>query len=148
MSLKGNANELGTYECRWNNSRGEVRHRNFDVSVKFVDEKNDINIIISVTTTVIGLLLIGMGIGIKFYIDKVRNKLIQNADQLIIKIPIKLFLKKKNELEKLLNGDPDRIDPNVPMEYQTEYLPYDKKWEFPKKRLRLGLLFFDFQLIN
>jgi hypothetical protein len=89
-----------------------------------------------------------MGIGIKFYIDKVRNKLIQNADQLIIKIPIKLFLKKKNELEKLLNGDPDRIDPNVPMEYQTEYLPYDKKWEFPKKRLRLGLLFFDFQLIN
>ena len=148
MSLKGNANELGTYECRWNNNRGETRHRNFDVSVKFVDEKNDINIIISVTTTVIGLLLIGMGIGIKFYIDKVRNKLIQNADQLIIKIPIKLFLKKKNELEKLLNGDPDRIDPNVPMEYQTEYLPYDKKWEFPKKRLRLGLLFFDFQLIN
>jgi hypothetical protein len=32
--LKGKANELGTYECRWNNSRGEVRHRNFDVSVK------------------------------------------------------------------------------------------------------------------
>ena len=52
------------------------------------------------------------------------------------------FLKKKNELEKLLNGDPDRIDPDVPMEYQTEFLPYDKKWEFPRKRLRLGLLFF------
>jgi serine/threonine protein kinase len=46
----------------------------------------------------------------------------------------------------LLNGDPDRIDPDVPMEYQTEYLPYDKKWEFPKKRLRLGLLFFDISL--
>jgi hypothetical protein len=26
------------------------------------------------------------------------------------------------------------------MEYQTEFLPYDKKWEFPRKRLRLGLL--------
>jgi hypothetical protein len=50
-------------------------------------------------------------------------------------------LKKKNELEKLLNGDPDRIDPNTPMECQTEFLPYDKTWEFPKKRLRLGLLF-------
>ncbi|EFX67214.1 hypothetical protein DAPPUDRAFT_130278 [Daphnia pulex] len=24
------------------------------------------------------------------------------------------------------------------MEYQTEFLPYDKKWEFPRKRLRLG----------
>jgi hypothetical protein len=27
------------------------------------------------------------------------------------------------------------------MEYQTEFLPYNKKWEFPRKQLRLGLLF-------
>ena len=72
---------MGTYECRWKNSRGKARHRNFDVSVKFFDEKNDNNIII-ISATVIGLLLIGMGIGIKFYLDKVRNKLILNADQL------------------------------------------------------------------
>ena len=69
---------MGTYECRWKNSRGEARHRNFDVSLKFFDEKTDFII----ATTVIGLLLIGMGIGIKFYLDKVKNKLIQNADQL------------------------------------------------------------------
>jgi hypothetical protein len=73
---------VGTYECRWKNSRGETRFRNFDVSVKFFDEKNDVNIIISVTAIVIGLLLIAMGIGIKFYLDKVRNLLIKNADQL------------------------------------------------------------------
>jgi hypothetical protein len=56
-----------------------------------------------------------------------------------------LLLEKKkveNELEQLLNGDPGRIDPDVPMEYQTIFLPYDKEWEFPRKRLRLGLLFF------
>ena len=56
-----------------------------------------------------------------------------------------LLLEKKkveNELEQLLNGDPNRIDPDVPMEYQTQFLPYDKEWEFPRKRLRLGLLFF------
>jgi hypothetical protein len=83
LSLKGKTNEVGTYECRWKNSRGETRHRQFDVSVKFFDEKNDINIIIiSVTAIVIGLLLIAMGIGIKFYLDKVGNLLIQNADQL------------------------------------------------------------------
>jgi hypothetical protein len=76
LSLKGNANELGTYECRWNNSRGEARHRNFDVSLKFFDEKTDFII----ATTVIGLLLIGMGIGIKFYLDKVGNKLILNVN--------------------------------------------------------------------
>jgi hypothetical protein len=47
----------------------------------------------------------------------------------------------KKQLAKRLNGDPSRIDPDVPVEYQTEFLPYDKKWEFPRKRLRLGLLF-------
>jgi hypothetical protein len=102
-------------------------------------------IIISLSATVIGLLLIAMGIGIKFYLDKVRNKLIQNEDQFRLTFKLNYFLKKKNELEKLLNGDPDRIDPDVPMEYQTIFLPYDKKWEFPRKRLRLGLFFF---LIN
>ena len=66
----------------------------------------------------------------------------QNADQCATIIKSNYF-KQKNELEKLLDGDPDRIDPNMPMEYQTEFLPYDKKWEFPKKRLRLGLLFFN-----
>ena len=81
LPLKGKPNELGTYECRWNNSRGEARHRQFDVSVKFFDEKIDNNIII-ISAIVIGLLLIGMGIGIKFYLDKVGNKLILNADQL------------------------------------------------------------------
>ena len=48
----------------------------------------------------------------------------------------------------MLNGDPDRIDPDVPMEYQTIFLPYDKKWEFPRKRLRLGLLFFNISLMT
>ena len=61
------------------------------------------------------------------------------ADSLIFKLN---FLKKKRELEKLLNGDPDRIDPDVPMECQTQFFPYDEKWKFPRKRLRLGLLFF------
>ena len=46
----------------------------------------------------------------------------------------------------MLNGDPDRIDPDKPMESQTEFLPYDKEWEFPRKRLRLGLLFSDISI--
>ena len=137
---------MGTYECRWNNSRGEARQRNFTVSVTFAEEISDNYIIFAcVTATVLGLLAVGIGISIKFYLDKVRNKLIQNEDQFRLTFKLNYFLKKKNELEKLLNGDPDRIDPDVPMEYQTIFLPYDKKWEFPRKRLRLGLFFF---LIN
>ncbi len=42
-------------------------------------------------------------------------------------------------------GDPDRIDPDVPIEYQTEFLPYDKKWEFSgnfqRRDSRLGSFF-------
>ncbi len=49
--------------------------------------------------------------------------------------------KKLGKWETILNGDPSKIDPDVPMEYQTEFLPYDKKWEFPRQRLRLGMLF-------
>ena len=76
MSLKGNANELGSYECRWNNSRGEARQRNFTVSVTFAEEISDNYIIFaSVTATVLGLLAVGIGISIKFYLDKVRNKM-------------------------------------------------------------------------
>ncbi|EFX73293.1 hypothetical protein DAPPUDRAFT_325477 [Daphnia pulex] len=30
-----------------------------------------------------------------------------------------------------------RIDPNLPIDYQTEFLPYDKRCEFPRNRLKL-----------
>jgi hypothetical protein len=39
----------------------------------------------------------------------------------------------EKSLESRLNGDPGKIDPDVPMEYQTEFLPYDKKWEFSRQ---------------
>ena len=80
LTLIGKTNELGSYECRWNNGRREARHRQFTVGLTFVDEKNDFII----SAIVIGLLLVGMGIGIKFYLDKVRNSiaLISNADQI------------------------------------------------------------------
>ena len=74
---------------------GETRQRNFEVSDIFVDDKNDnYVIIISVTATVIGFLLVGMGISIKFYLNKVKNQLkMQNANQFAnIKIE---FLKRK-----------------------------------------------------
>jgi hypothetical protein len=42
----------------------------------------------------------------------------------------------------MLMGNPDEIiDDQTPMEYQIEYLPYDRRWEFPRNRLKLGLKF-------
>ena len=74
LMLKGKANELGTYECRWNNSKGEARHKQFTVSLSFVEDKSDIIIL---SATVIGFLLIGMGIAIKVYLDKVKNQFLK-----------------------------------------------------------------------
>jgi hypothetical protein len=78
LTLQGNGNERlerGTYVCRWNNSRGEARQRNFIVQSSL--ERG--NTLIVVAAFLIGLFAIGMGIGIKFYFDKVRNQLTENT---------------------------------------------------------------------
>ena len=40
--------------------------------------------------------------------------------------------------DRLLRGNISKINPYLPMEDQTELIPYDKRWEFPEHRLRLG----------
>jgi hypothetical protein len=41
-------------------------------------------------------------------------------------------------VKKLLEGNPKEINNKLPMDEQTELLPYDKRWEFPRNRLTLG----------
>ncbi|XP_046462941.1 vascular endothelial growth factor receptor 1-like isoform X2 [Daphnia pulex] len=95
----------------------EAKTSIFDPVTFLEEEKHEINVP-TLTATLIGLCAFCVGIfGIKIHLDK---------------------RKAKRQLEKMLNGDPSRIDPEVPLEYQTEFLPYDRKWEFPRKRLRLG----------
>ena len=42
-------------------------------------------------------------------------------------------------LEQLLKGNPKEIDPEKPMEEQTQHLPYDQRWEFPANQLKLSM---------
>ncbi|KAI9565388.1 hypothetical protein GHT06_009180 [Daphnia sinensis] len=111
LPLQGTGGEKGTYSCHWNNSRGEKRYRNFS----FAGETESIGIAIAVSVSLAILTIIG--VSIKQYIDK------KNLEK---------------EIQERLNGNPDGIDRNLPIEYQTEYLPYDKECEFPKNRLRFG----------
>jgi len=57
-------------------------------------------------------------------------------------LKIFVFLLEKSKsfrgLKALLEGNPNAINPELPMSEQTELLPYDKTIEFPKTRLRLG----------
>ena len=34
----------------------------------------------------------------------------------------------------------ENINPELPVDDQAELLPYDKKWEFPRDKLKLGEL--------
>jgi hypothetical protein len=43
-------------------------------------------------------------------------------------------------MKKLLKGNSKEINPELLIEEQIELLPYDKRWEFPRNRLKLGLL--------
>jgi FMS-like tyrosine kinase 1 len=35
-------------------------------------------------------------------------------------------------------GQPELFNPDMPLDEQVELLPYDKRWEFPRERLKLG----------
>ena len=38
----------------------------------------------------------------------------------------------------LLKGNVKALNPELPIDEQMNLLPYEKMWEFPRKRLRLG----------
>ncbi|WAQ97904.1 VGFR1-like protein [Mya arenaria] len=44
------------------------------------------------------------------------------------------------ELEQYLIQPKGDYNPDIPLDEQTSCIPYDAKWEFPKERLRLGMI--------
>ncbi|KAK4010925.1 hypothetical protein OUZ56_020047 [Daphnia magna] len=115
LLLKGIVDERGEYVCRWNNSLGELRHRNFTVIFAGTE--------ISATTIPISVnlaaLIFIIGIAIKLYLDKKKPSF--------------------PGAKKLLEGNVKHVSQQLSMEEQIELLPYDKRWEFPKNRLALGI---------
>lgn len=71
MPLKGAREEIGTYTCQWENSVGEVKHRNFTVVFNDTATENMGKTIIPLSVILPVLFLIGVGIGIKLCLDRV-----------------------------------------------------------------------------
>ncbi len=69
LSIKGERTEGGDYECRWNNSRGEAKHRKFIVRIAFVKNNNLVTFIIVFAAVL--LFVIGAGMSIEFFLEKV-----------------------------------------------------------------------------
>lgn len=63
----------------------------------------------------------------------------------VIYIIVRMRIDKKRELEikkagldKFIQGAVDSLNPDLGVDDQAELLPYDKKWEFPREKLKLG----------
>ncbi len=44
----------------------------------------------------------------------------------------------KAELELFVAGDPSAINPDLGVDDQAELLPYNREFEFPRERLKMG----------
>ena len=42
------------------------------------------------------------------------------------------------KLETFARGHPESLNPDLPIDEQTDLLPYDQRWEFPRAHLKLG----------
>lgn len=74
LVLHGNPGDSGIYTCRWNNSFGEAT-KNFSVHYDEGPKGVDTNVIIAIGVTVSVIVIAGIAIGIKLYLDKVRKQI-------------------------------------------------------------------------
>ncbi|XP_046638612.1 vascular endothelial growth factor receptor kdr-like [Daphnia pulicaria] len=115
LKLYGRPGENGTYACRLNNSR----HETFKYfTVQFAEESQLSTVIIIVSAIVV---IAAIGLSIKLYRDKI------------------FLLNLYSGAEALLRGNPNAINEELSLDYQIEILPYDRRWEFPRNRLKLGV---------
>lgn len=106
------------------------------------DRKQEIITVIATSVAIILLMLFVVGIGMKLYFDKVSG-IISNCKKFFKRFNYTGNWKKnaKEEIARRLGGNPNGINPDLPIEYQIEFLPYDKRWEFPRNRLTLGFVY-------
>ncbi|KAI9557942.1 hypothetical protein GHT06_014694 [Daphnia sinensis] len=101
----------------------EGKREEFGTYTFFVVSIDDVGrntIVIAVSVAIVILSVIGGVIGIKLYALRKKNRF---ADA----------------FNRLLNGNVSQLNAQSPIEEQVEFLPYDKRWEFPRSRLKLGI---------
>uniref|UniRef100_A0A0P5KX94 receptor protein-tyrosine kinase n=1 Tax=Daphnia magna TaxID=35525 RepID=A0A0P5KX94_9CRUS len=116
LTLQGTTGDNGSYACRLSNNITQS-YKYFDV--KFTDESQMSIALVSTVSVVVVILIVMLGTGIKLYQDKKQN-FFPGA-------------------QALLRGNQREIDQQLGLDEQVEILPYDKRWEFPRHRLKLGV---------
>ncbi|KZS14552.1 Uncharacterized protein APZ42_019921 [Daphnia magna] len=132
-----NQNTYTTFQCKANKDKDAVtkiisfqvkaKTNNQPVSNFVLFEKTiETTTLVTLSLTLAACLVLGLGIGVKLYLEK-RQQVFPGV-------------------KKLLAGNVKEINRQLPIEEQTELLPYDKQWEFPRYRLKLGLISFNIYL--
>ncbi|XP_046457985.1 vascular endothelial growth factor receptor 1-like [Daphnia pulex] len=119
LTLQGSEEEVGSYACQLSNYLGES-YKNFTVVFTEAPDAMDNTVVIAAATVTMAIVLAITVIGAKVYLDKKRMNLFPGA-------------------LALLNGNPREINDQLNLDEQVEILPYDKRWEFPRSRLKLGV---------
>ncbi|PSN38416.1 hypothetical protein C0J52_16327, partial [Blattella germanica] len=116
------AEHEGKYSCKARSSSGEAMK---EAMLIVPDKPGPISLPLLITILILGPLLVALLI---FLILKIRKER---------KLQRELNLAGLANFEK---GALENINPELPVDEQAELLPYDKKWEFPEERLKLGKL--------
>nr|CAH0101076.1 unnamed protein product [Daphnia galeata] len=125
-------NTYTTFQCKVNRDKDTVT-KTISFKIKGKTNNNPIStfvlvdglqtemvLIITFSVSVLILFSIGIGISLKLHYNNKRIKVFPGV-------------------KKLLDGNPKEMNNKLPIEEQAELLPYDKRWEFPRNRLTLGI---------
>ena len=108
-------------------------------SHQFDEKGTEITSFIASLMTLAILLLFGIGIvSVKFHYNKVRHLIFLN-NQTRYYVNYQKAALELPGVKHLLKGSVRNINPELTIDQQIEMLPYDKRWEFPRNRLKLGL---------
>lgn len=111
----------GVYTCTAINPRNQDDKKSVTATLKFKEEGGtEKSVIVAVVLSVI---------------------FIPTAAVLVVKILKERKIRKEQRIAGLMHfreGAIDNMNPDLPVDEQAELLPYDKKWEFPREKLRLG----------
>lgn len=130
----------GLYRCTASNKMGETAA---EYRVDVLDPSVDKGIIAAIVVVIAIVVALALVLAKKIYDDKVRSiSSILSARHFSLRT-VSLAQKRKaffsaHHLDNFDKGNPESLNPDLPVDEQAELLPYDRKWEFPRDRLKLG----------
>ena len=115
--------DSGRYECVVSNIQNTLRRSQVLKVVSDEDLTKAGSVILTIVFVLIGIVFVLMAV---FLGKKIREDRRQKQDMDFLSA--NLFDQGQLEL----------FNPDLPLDEQVELLPYDKRWEFPRERLKLG----------